>query len=81
MTKDWEEGLAIVIATSILLVILTLSVFYCTVSSLAREVDKTYKKINDLFYELRRKAEENRVDELLKGRLAMNLEGKVTLIF
>jgi hypothetical protein len=59
MQKDWYMGMTLVIIISCLLIALTLSVFYFTVATLARDVDRCYKQINKLFHELRMKAEEN----------------------
>lgn len=73
----WQRGLIVAIFISCMLIALTLSVFYYTVSSLAREVDRSYQKINDLFHLLRVQAEESCHTNIEPTeRLSMNIDGK-----
>lgn len=74
MTNDWVLGLALVISISCFLIASTLTVFYCTVSRLARDVDRSYKQINKLFHSLRMKAQESRENDLDLNRLSRNIE-------
>ena len=72
------RGLILVISISCVLIALTLSVFYYTVSTLARGVDRSYKKINNLFHSLRMQAEEHQSNTKNEpgDRLAKTFDGQ-----
>jgi hypothetical protein len=75
MSSDWELALLLLVCVSFVLIAITLSVFYVTVATLARDVDRAYMQINNVFHSLRIKAEQHMNENQEADRLAKNIDG------
>jgi hypothetical protein len=81
MLEDWQVSLVLVLLVTCILIATTLSVFYITVATLARDVDRTYKQINNLFHKLRVTAEENKENDQDAETLAKSIDGEGVSLF
>lgn len=80
MAYDWRLSLYLLLVTSTVFISVSLSVFYCTVATLARDVDRAHKQINNLFHSLRLKAEQNLINDKQDARLRVTNSGKISAI-